>query len=558
MPLEKANKSCLWGSPGNFLLRRIFTLDHKAIGIQYLSIALFSVFLGMGLSLFMRPQLDHSAVGFPIFGDSFDSPGHYAALAVLHGSLMVFFVLTAAPQFGFGYFFLPLQIGARDMAFPFLSGLSIWLTVASLLAVTISFFLPISYGMSLWVVGAGCFCAGALLSALNFCVTVIDLRTRGMTLTRLPLTVWSWFVTAILSLLIFAVLLAACALLLSDRFAATHFFANSAGALGAPGLLWQRWFWFLAQSEVYVAILPCFGIVSHVLSIYARKPVWAERAVVLALCALGLCGFCIWGYHMFSNALNPNASMDFATLAAALGFPAVILLASWIGTLWGTKPQLNTTMLFALGFISLFLSGGVTGLALSTRGGSSAVTIDAVTGHFHLVMGVASTFAILAALFFWFPKMFGRQLNESLGKLHFWLTFLGVYCVFVPMHWLGLLNLPGSAPITTSPPAFGMELNLRAFIAVAAILTIAAQLIFFANFFWSLLRNVDRTVKNPWRATTLEWFVPSPPARGNFGHAQPVIYRGAYSFGVSFARFDFLAQHWRLEKVRNAESKELL
>ena len=497
----------------------LFTTDHKAIGIQYLSMALFSVFFGMGLSALMRMQLGSAGAVVP---------DRYAALTLLHGSLMVFFVLTAAPQFGFGYFFLPIQIGAREMAFPFLSALSSWMTFASLVGMAGSFFLDSYSGMSLWICSAACFCLAALLSSVNFCVTAADLRTQGMALSRLPLTVWSWLITAILSLLIFSILLAACAFLLSDRFVGTRFFPLPASALAAPALVWQRWFWFFAQAEVYVAILPCFGFVSHLLSIFSRKPVWAERMAVLALCGVGLCGFCIWGFHMFSSGLNPYAPLAFSKLAGSLGVPAAFLIATWIGTLWKARPQLTTSMLFALGFISLFLSGAASGLFLSFREASNVLVTDQfITAHFHLVMGVAATFAILAAFFFWFPKMFGRRLNEPLGKVHFWLTLFGVYCIFIPMQWSGSV-------------ASG---KLAAFSAIAAAVTIAAQLLFLANFFGSVAWGEKSSASNPWRAPSLEWFVPSPPPPGNFGDAAPVVYRGAYSFNVPFAGGDFLPQH---------------
>jgi len=539
------------GNPGrgsadpsrSFFSRQLFTTDHKAVGLQYLFLALFSVFLGMGLSLLMRVFISPGPGHIGFFSASDNASDHYAALMLLHGSLMVFFVLTAAPQFGFGYFFLPLQIGAREMAFPSLSALSVWLTFASLLGISTSFFLKTGPGMSLWACSATCFCVADLISALNFCVTCIDLRTQGMTLPRLPMTVWSWLITAVLSLLIFSILLAACVLLLSDRFIGTHFFAVPFAASSALPLLWQRWFWFFAQAEVYVAVLPCFGIVSHLLSVFSRKPIWAERWSVLSLCAVGLSGFCIWGFHMFSSGLNPYAPFDFSMLASSLGIPAAFLIASWIGTLWNAKPQLTTAMLFSLGFLSFFLSGAVTGLFLSWRGAApSAITDELVTGHFHLVLGIAATFAILGGLFFWFPKMFGRKLNETLGKIHFWLTFVGAYCIFIPMHWVGLLESSGVPSFAGSATIPRLGQNLHSFIAFAAAATVAAQLIFLANFFWSLFHGEKLATKNPWRATTLEWFVASPPPKGNFSVVEPVVYRGAYFFGVPFAGADFLPQ----------------
>jgi len=536
-----------------FLSRHVFRCGHKAVGLQYLWLALFSVFLGMSLSLLMRLHLAG------IFSSHFlhwsdATPERYAALTVLHGSLMVFFVLTAAPQFGFGYYFLPLQIGSQNMAFPALSALSFWMTFVALVGMTASFFATPEAGLQLWLCGAAIFSLAALLSALNFSVTVVDLRARGMILARLPLTVWSWFITAILSLLIFSILLASCALLLSDCFAGTHFFglapitAGDLARLTLPAV-WQRWFWFFAQAEVYVAMLPCFGIVSHLLSVFSRKPVWKERMAVLAICGVGLFGFCVWGYHMFSGGLNPNTPLVFFLLASSLGIPAAFLMASWLGTLWNAKPQLTTSMLFALGFVSLFLSGGMTGIFLSRAElADAAITNDFVTGHFHLVMGVAATFAVLAGLFFWFPKMFGRKLNERLGKIHFWLTFAGVYCVFMPMHWIGLLERgSGSAPASLALDTNGAT-GLREFITAATLVTVAAQLLFLANFVWSLFGSRKISLKNPWRGTTLEWFVSSPPAETNF-QQEPAVYRGAYEFGSPFAGEDFIPQHLAPELV---------
>ena len=383
--------------------RRFFRFDHKSIGRQYLWLSLFSVFLGTLMSLIMRIHLSWPALQLPFLaGDTLE---RYAAFTTLHGSLMVFMVLTVAPQAGFGNYLLPLQIGAPDMAFPRLNLLAFGTTVLSLTGITAAFFLPADTGITVWVGSIALFCMASLANAVNFSVTTIDLRAPGMTLPRLPLTVWSWFVTAILSLLIFSILLAACIFLLSDRVFATHFFTSGSYSSGdhasvsAP-FQWQRFFWFFAQAEVYVAILPCFGIVSHLLSVFSRKPVWAERAVVLALCGVGLFGFFVWGQHMFSSGLSPPVADGFFATGFSTGLPAFILILSWFGTLWNARLHLTTAMLFALGFVSLFLSGGISGLFLSRRDLAGAATNDDfVTGHFHLVMGVAATFAILAALF---------------------------------------------------------------------------------------------------------------------------------------------------------------
>jgi cytochrome c oxidase subunit 1 len=379
-----------------------------------------------------------------------------------------------------------------------------------------------------------------------------------MTLPRLPLTVWSWFINGILGMLIFSILLAACLCLLADRFLSTHFFSAVDFLVSQPAnvaadalpVLWQRLFWFFAQAEVYIAMLPCFGIVSHLIATFSRKPVWRERLVVLALCGVGLVGFFVWGQHMFSSGMNPFSPLVFSVLASSLGLPATVLLLSWFATLWNARVQLNTSLLFALGFISLFLSGGISGIFLARRDlTSTAVSEDFVTGHFHLVMGVAATFAILGGLFFWFPKLFGHRMNEPLGKAHFWLTFAGVYCVFMPMHWLGLVShaarIPGASFVSVAAwigPA-------RSFITAGIVITVFAQGIFLFNFLSSLFRGERVEECNPWRATTLEWSVASPPPPDDFGAHEPIVYRGAYEFGVPGAAEDFIPQHVAPDRV---------
>src|SRR5215470_7024882 len=526
---------------GSFLSRYVFSTDHKTIGLLYLWLALFSVFLGMAMSLVMRIHLVWPSAHIPFLSGLGSSAEHYATLPLLHGSLMIFFVLTAAPQAGFGNYFLPLQIGAREMAFPKLNLFSFWATAASLIGTVAAFMVPPQAGITLWVISVSVFCVAALCGALNFVVTTIDLRAQGMTLTRLPLTVWAWFLNAILAMLIFSILLAACLCLLADRFFGSHFFSAvdflasqpANVAADAVPVLWQRLFWFFAQAEVYIAMLPCFGIVSHLIATFSRRPVWKEWFVVLALCGVGLVGFCVWGQHMFSAGLSPFSPLVFSLLAASLGLPATILILSWFGTLWNARVQLNTSMLFALGFISLFLAGGLSGIFLTRRDlAPSGVSEDLVVGHFHLVMGVAATFAILGALFFWFPKLFGRRLNERLGKIHFWLTFSGVYCVFMPMHWLGVIS---RANLHLGSSFAGVAASIspvRSFITFAMLTTVFAQGIFLFNFLWSLFRGEKTGGCNPWRATTLEWSVPSPPPPDDFGACDPVVYRGAYEFGV--------------------------
>lgn len=537
----------------SFLARYVFSTHHKTIGLQYLWLALASVLVGVVLSTLLRVHTSWPDTAIPFLTGFKNTPERYAAVRLLHGSLMVFFVLTAAPQLGFGNYLLPLQIGASEMAFPTLNLVSLWLTVASLAGMTASFFYAPETGISVWLGSAAIFSMGALLSALNFTTTTIDLRAEGMTLPRLPVTVWAWFLNSILSMLIFSVLLAGCAALLSDRLLGSQFFSvtNYLAAQpqnlvrqGSSAALWQRLFWYFAQAEVYVAMLPCFGIVTHLVSTFSRKPVWKERLVVAALCGVGLIGFCVWGYHMFATGMNPYAPLVFAVLASSLGAPAAFLLASWLGTLWESRLQLTTSMLFSIGFISLFIAGGLSGIFLARQDLSSmAVSEDFVIGHFHLVMGVAATFAILAALFFWFPKLFGCRLSEPLGKVHFWMTFAGVYLIFMPMHWLGLLTQSRLLPEAQRAVLASAGASIRTLVTVATICTVSAQVVFVINFAQALIRRkIAQVEDNPWRATTLEWSVASPAPESNFGGVNPIVYRGAYEFPEGFAN-DFAPQH---------------
>jgi len=511
------------------------TTDHKTIGLRYLWLALLSVFVGMITSLVMRIQLFWPGPHLTA------SPGAYASLTLLHGSLMVFVVLTCAPQAGFGTYFLPAQIGAAEMAFPRLTRLGFWLTVASVIGMIAAFFYVPKIGLTLWLVSVFVFCLGAALNALNFAVTTVDLRAKGMSLPRLPITAWAWFINAVLGLLIFSVLMGACLLLLIDRAAAAHFFANSGDAAISPLTTWQRVFWFFTQAQVYLAILPCFGIVTHLVATFARKPVFAHRGVILALCAVGVTSFWIWGEHNFVAGLNPYSPLLFSMFALSLGAPSSILLISWFGTLWSAKPRFSSAMLFSLGFVSLFVSGGLTGLLLSrARFAVHSVADDLVTGHYHLVMGVAATFAMLAALFFWFPKMFGRALSERLGKTHFWLTFGGVYLLFIPMHWLGLISHfahpAGQAAVSS------LVTVLQLCITFATVVTISAQAIFVLNIAVTLLRRAEARDTNPWRAASLEWAATTPARMAG----ELAVHRGAYEFlpaGITYNNDDFLPQY---------------
>jgi len=570
--------------PAGFIRKYIFSTDHKTIGIQYFLLALVSVFIGMFLSLLMRLHLVWPSAKLPFIAGGIMTPEQYLALMTMHGTIMVFMVLTTAPQSGFGNYFLPIQIGTADMAFPVINMLSFWTTFLSLVVLLAAFFVtggaPISgwtaypplsaigeitgpgegLGQTLWVVGIAIFAGASLMGALNFITTTIDLRTRGMSLMRMPLTVWAWFVTAILGLLAFGVLLAACILLLLDRVAGTSFFIPGGLVVtdklishkGGSPLLWQHLFWFFGHPEVYIAILPGMGVASHVLSTFSRKPVFGYRAMAYALCAIGFLGFCVWGHHMFVSGMSPYSALAFSLLTMSIGVPSAIKTFNWLGTLWGGQIRFTAPMLFAIGFVSLFVTGGLSGLFLAQP------SIDLffhdtyfVVGHFHLIMGVAAIFGIFAATYFWFPKMFGRMMSEPLGKIHFWLTFIGVYCVFMPMHYLGMVGHPRRYADTTGANFLAPLHNVHLFITISAMITMAAQLIFLFNFLRSL-RWGKKAEMNPWQATTLEWTVPSPPPHDNFAGKVPAIYRGPYEFAVPGAVEDYIPQHLAPEEVARA------
>ena len=561
-------------APKSFLWKYIFSLDHKVIGIQYWLLALVAVFVGMGLSLLMRMRLAWPTAELPLIEGGIMTPEQYMALVTMHGTIMVFFVLTTAPQSGFGNFILPIQIGAADMAFPFLNMMSFWVTLLAFLIMLAAFFVtggaPISgwtgypplsavgevagpglgLGQTLWIASIGVFCVGALMGALNFITTVLDLRAKGMTLMRMPLTVWSWFVTAILGLLAFGVLLAAGILLILDREVGTSFFIPGGLVIseqiishkGGSPLLWQHLFWFFGHPEVYIAILPVMGITSQILSTFARKPIFGYRAMVFAMMAIGGMGFLVWGHHMFISGMSPYSAIAFSLLTLSIGVPSAIKTFNWLGTLWGARIRFHSPMLYAIAFVSLFVSGGLSGVFL----GQPSLDLYLhdtyfVVGHFHLVMGVAAIFGMFGGTCYWFPKMFGRMMSESLSKLHFWITFIGVYAIFMPMHYIGIAGHPRRYADTTGVDYLGSLQGLHVFMSIAAIITIAAQLIFLFNFIWSLLRG-KKASDNPWEATTLEWTVPSPPPHDNFGGHVPVVYHGAYEYSVPGAAQDYIMQ----------------
>ena len=562
-------------APTGFLWKYVFSLDHKVIGLQYYFLALFSAFVGMALSVLMRYHLVWPLHAMPFMAGAVMKPEQYLALVTMHGTIMVFMVLTTAPQSGFGNYFLPIEIGAEDMAFPVLNMLSFWTTFVSLLVILAAFFVeggapiagwtaypPLSavgdasgpgegLGQTLWVIGLAIFCLASLIGALNFITTTIDLRCKGMSLGRLPLTVWAWLVTAILGLLAFGVLLAACGLLLLDRLAGTSFFipgglvftdtVMTAHEGGSP-LLWQHLFWFFGHPEVYIAILPGMGVTSHILSNFSRKPVFGYKAMVGAICSIGFLGFCVWGHHMFVSGMSPYSAFAFSLLTMTIGVPSAIKTFNWLGTLWGGKIQFNCAMLYALGFVSLFVTGGLSGLFLAQP------TLDLyfhdtffVVAHFHFVMGVAAIFGMFAGTYFWYPKMFGRMLNEGIGKVHFWLTFIGVYCTFMPMHFLGLVGRPRRYADLSGVNFLAPLHNVEFFISIAAFITIAAQFLFLFNFLYCLKWGKKADV-NPWNGTTLEWSIPSPPPFDNFAGRHVQVYRGPYEFSVPGAAKDFIMQ----------------
>jgi cytochrome c oxidase subunit 1 len=590
-------------APKSFIRKYIFSLDHKVIGIQYIMLALAAVLVGMTMSVLMRLKLSWPGTSWSILGTLFPSgapggimnPEFYLSLVTMHGTIMVFFVLTTAPQGGFGNYFLPIQIGAEDMAFPFLNMMSFWVTLLGFIVILAAIFVegnatiansalglwlgggsgatvgpiggwtgyaPLSAvgtaagpgqgaGMNLWIVSIAIFCVGSLLGALNFITTLLNMRTRGMTLMRMPLTCWAWFTTAVLALLSFPVLLGGGILLLLDRTVGTSFFIPGGLVFGSSPLtshtggspiLWQHLFWFFGHPEVYIAILPGMGATSHILSTFARKPVFGYRAMVFAIFAIGLLGFFVWGHHMFISGMSPYSAMTFSILTLSIGVPSAVKTFNWLGTLWGARIRFTTPMLFAIGFVSLFVAGGITGLVL----GQTSLDLPMhdtyfVTAHFHLVMGVASIFGMFAAIYFWFPKMFGRLMSERLGKIHFWVTFVGVYCIFVPMHTMGIVGMPRRYSEFGQYEFLASLHPLVVFVSIAAIITVITQLLFYFNLVWSVFKG-KKASDNPWEATTLEWTTTSPPPHDNFAGVLPVVYRGPYEFAVPGAPNDYVMQ----------------
>src|SRR6478672_4127219 len=535
-----AHESHAHAAPQGFIRKWVFSLDHKVIGIQYFFLALSAVLVGMLLSLLMRIHLIWPTASVPLIGEI--KPETYLTLLTMHGTIMVFFVLPTAPQGGFGNYFLPIQVGAPDMAFPVLNMLSFWTTFLAFMVMLAAFFVtggaplhgwtgyaPLSalpsagpgeqLGADLWITSIAIFCLASLMGALNFITTTLDLRAKGMTLMRMPLTCWSWFITAILGLLAFGVLLAAGILLLMDRNLGTSFFVplstvngTLTGHSGGSPLLWQHLFWFFGHPEVYIAILPGMGVASQLLSTFSRKPIFGYKAMVYAIMGIGI------------------------------GVPSAIKTFNWLGTIRGGRVRFQTPMLYAIGFVSLFVSGGLSGPFLAQPVLDIPLHDTAfVVGHFHLIMGVAAIFGMFAGTYYWFPKMFGRMMNEKWGRVHFFITLVGTYSIFMPMHYLGMAGQPRRYSQFTELAYLQHLIPLNRFITYAAIITISAQFIFVINLFWSMFKG-PKASDNPWEATTLEWTTATPPPHDNFGGKTPVVYHGPYEYSVPGAPKDFVMQ----------------
>ncbi|MGS0740561.1 cytochrome c oxidase subunit I [Glaciimonas sp. GG7] len=555
-------------APQSFFLKYIWSQDHKVIAVQYSCVAIIAGLVGLVLSNLMRLQL-----GFPGRFAGIDAT-HYYQFMTMHGMIMVIYLLTALLLGGFGNYLIPLMVGARDMVFPYLNMLSFWTYFLSVIVLMSSFFVPggptgagwtlyppqailpgtpgYEWGIILMLVSLLIFIAAATMGGLNYVTTVLQARTEGMTLMRMPLTVWGIFVATILALLAFPALFVSGIMMLLDRTLGTSFFmpallsmGKASGYNGGSPLLFQHLFWFFGHPEVYIVALPAFGIVSDLISVHARKCIFGYRTMVWAILAIGVLSVLVWAHHMFVSGMNPYFGFFFATTTLIIAIPTAIKVYNWLLTLWDGDIHMSVPMLFALGFISTFLMGGLTGLFL----GNVSVDIPLsntyfVVAHFHMVMGVSPLLVIFGGIYHWFPKVSGRMLNDSLGKVHFWMTFVGTYAIFFPMHYLGILGMPrryyafeGYQFIPSSVQ------SLNAFITVVALIVATGQILFIFNLIWSTFRG-KRADANPWRAASLEWQTPTtPPGHGNWGAHVPVVYRGPYAYSIPGAQEDFIAQN---------------
>ncbi len=563
-----------------FLNTYVFSQDHKMIAKQFLITGITMAFIGMILSLLFRIQLAYPTQSFPLLETLLGrfapqgriSPDFYMSLVTIHGTIMVFFVLTAGLSGTFANLLIPLQIGARDMASPFVNMLSYWFFFLASVVMVSSFLVqkgpasggwtvypPLSAlpkampgsgeGMTLWLISMVLFIASSLMGGINYISTVLNMRTKGMDLWKMPLTVWALFLTAILGVLAFPVLVAGVVLLIFDRSFGTSFYLSDIvlnGQVqpyeGGSPILFQHLFWFLGHPEVYIIIMPAMGISSEVLSVNSRKPIFGYHAMVYSLIGITLLSFIVWGHHMFVTGMNPFLGGVFMITTLIIAVPSAVKTFNWLATLWRGNIRFTPAMLFAIGMVSFFISGGLTGIFL----GNAALDVNLhdtyfVVAHFHLVMGSAAIFGMLAGVYHWFPKMFRRMMDERLGYLHFWLTFAGAYMVFFPMHFMGLDGVPRRYYAFTEFPSWNKWLTVNVFITWAAMLSGVAQLAFAYNFIHSIFWG-KKTVQNPWNANTLEWTTPIEHLHGNWPGELPTVYRWAYDYSKPGSEEDFIQQ----------------
>ncbi|HXH17891.1 MAG TPA: cbb3-type cytochrome c oxidase subunit I [Chitinophagales bacterium] len=564
------------GHHETFITKYIFSQDHKTIAKQFLILGIFWAIVGSLFSVFFRLQLGWPGESFPFMetllgrwakGGVLD-PAFYYALVTMHGTILVFFVLTAGLSGTFANFLIPLQVGARDMASPFLNMLSFWFFALSSIVMFASLFVqtgpagvgwtvypPLSalheaslgskVGMDLWLVSMALFIISVALGGLNYVSTVINMRTKGMTFFRMPLTVWALFFTAVVGLLSFPVLFAAAVLLIFDRTLGTSFFLSDifigGQALphtGGSPILFQHLFWFLGHPEVYIIILPAMGLVSEVLSVNSRKPVFGYRAMVYSIMAIVVLSFIVWAHHMFVSGMNPFVGSIFVLFTLLIAVPSAVKVFNWITTLWRGNLRLTPAMCFAIGFVSLFISGGLTGLFL----GNSPLDIPLhdtyfVVAHFHIVMGVAAFYGMFAGIYHWFPKMFGRYMNNTLGYIHFAVTLIGSYMIFWPMHYMGMTGVPRRYYAFETFEFFNQYQGMNQFISTFAIIVFCAQILFIFNFFYSIYKGRKVTELNPWKANTLEWTTPLHPGHGNWPGDIPEVHRWPYDYSKNGEEF---------------------
>ncbi len=547
----------------------VFSTDHKMIGKQFLFLGLFMMVLGGLLALMLRWQLAWPETAVPGFGwvpepymyEGIIPPEFYNMLFTMHATIMIFFVVMPILVGCFGNFLIPLMIGARDMAFPTLNLLSFWVGALAGVVLLAGFFVPgghaasgwtayaplsaraiytgVDWGQNIWCIALILLGISSLMGSINYITTIVNMRAPGMTWFRLPLVIWTLFVVAILLLLALPVLTSALAMLLFDRMAGTHFFLPIGG--GEP-LLWQHLFWFFGHPEVYVLILPAMGIASDVLSTFSRKPIFGYRSMVYAIVGIAFLSWVVWGHHMFQSGMNPALSTGFMISTMVIAVPSAIKTFNWLGTMWGGSMRFTTAMLNTLAFVSMFVIGGLSGIFMA----NTPVDIFIhdtyfIVAHIHYVVFGGSVFGIFAGIYYWFPKMFGRMMNETLGKIHFWLTFVAFNCVFFPMHILGV---GGMMRRIYNPMQYEFLQPLQpinVFITISAIFLGLAQIPFVINFFWSLFAGKQAAL-NPWQANTLEWSAPSPPPHGNWGEHLPTVYHGPYEYSVPDVAEDYAPQ----------------